>query len=166
MRVNALDNVADECAIQDILAEETYLAFGPETLAEARNRCYHLCRHCHPAGEADDSTSSAFALRAPVSGSVIERSARLGQMLDPAAPAFRIGDLSTLWLTVHAFERDAVRIENGAAARIVFPALPGQANSAGHRRNSTPSLRWCRSRDDRSGPPSFRGPLWRAAPPD
>ena len=35
----------------------------------------------------------------------------VGQMLDPATPAFRIGDLSTLWLTVHAFERDAVRIQ-------------------------------------------------------
>ena len=47
-------------------------------------------------------------------------------MLDPAAPAFRIGNLSTLWLTVHAFERDAVRIQQGVAARLSFPALPGQ----------------------------------------
>ena len=31
-------------------------------------------------------------------------------MLDPARAAFRIADLSTLWLTVHAFERDAVRV--------------------------------------------------------
>jgi hypothetical protein len=51
MRVHDLDNVTDECAIQDILAAETYLAFGPDTLAEARNRCYHLCRHCRPADE-------------------------------------------------------------------------------------------------------------------
>jgi cobalt-zinc-cadmium efflux system membrane fusion protein len=57
---------------------------------------------------------------------VIERSAVVGQMLDPAVPAFRIGDLATLWLTVHAFERDAVRIGNGVAARVVFPALPGR----------------------------------------
>ena len=59
-------------------------------------------------------------------GSVIERTAVVGQMLDPAAPAFRIGNLSTLWLTVHAFERDAVRIQQGVAARLSFPALPGQ----------------------------------------
>ena len=44
----------------------------------------------------------------------------------PAAPAFRIGNLSTLWLTVHAFERDAVRIQQGVTARLSFPALPGQ----------------------------------------
>jgi cobalt-zinc-cadmium efflux system membrane fusion protein len=47
-------------------------------------------------------------------------------MLDPATPAFRIGNLSTLWLTVHAFERDAVRIRQGVSARLSFPALPGQ----------------------------------------
>jgi cobalt-zinc-cadmium efflux system membrane fusion protein len=72
------------------------------------------------------AASSAFALRSPVSGTVIERAAVLGQMLDPASPAFRIGDLSSLWLTVHAFERDAVRIQRGVAARVSFPALPGQ----------------------------------------
>jgi cobalt-zinc-cadmium efflux system membrane fusion protein len=79
-----------------------------------------------PASEHDDATSSNFALVSPVGGSVIERSAVLGQMLDPASPAFRIGNLATLWLTVHAFERDAVRIEQGVAARVSFPALPGQ----------------------------------------
>ena len=79
-----------------------------------------------PATDTAEATASTFVLRSPVTGSVIERRAVVGQMLDPSAPAFRIGDLSTLWLTVHAFERDAVRIQNGASARIVFPALPGR----------------------------------------
>ncbi len=79
-----------------------------------------------PTEDADGPASSAFSLRSPVSGAVIERTAVVGQMLEPAVPAFRIGDLSTLWLTVHAFERDAVRIEKGVAAKLTFPALPGQ----------------------------------------
>jgi cobalt-zinc-cadmium efflux system membrane fusion protein len=79
-----------------------------------------------PEGDGDGATSSAFLLRSPVAGSVIERAAVVGQMLDPASPAFRIGNLSTLWLTVHAFERDAVRIQQGVVARLSFPALPGQ----------------------------------------
>jgi cobalt-zinc-cadmium efflux system membrane fusion protein len=79
-----------------------------------------------PASDTADATSSTFLLRSPVQGSVIEQTAVVGQMLDPSTPAFRIGNLSTLWLTVHAFERDAVRIENGVAARLVFPALPGR----------------------------------------
>lgn len=79
-----------------------------------------------PTDDADGATSSTFVLSSPVNGAVIERAAVIGQMLDPATPAFRIGELSTLWLTVHAFERDAVRIEKGVAARLAFPALPGQ----------------------------------------
>lgn len=79
-----------------------------------------------PTDEGDAATSSTFVLRSPVAGSVIERAAVVGQMLDPATPAFRIANLSTLWLTVHAFERDAVRIRQGVTARLSFPALPGQ----------------------------------------
>jgi cobalt-zinc-cadmium efflux system membrane fusion protein len=79
-----------------------------------------------PADDGDEAIASLFVLRSPVAGAVIERTAVIGQMLDPAAPAFRIADLSTLWLTVHAFERDAVRIRQGVSARLAFPALPGQ----------------------------------------
>ncbi|MEO8259972.1 MAG: efflux RND transporter periplasmic adaptor subunit [Acidobacteriota bacterium] len=79
-----------------------------------------------PTDERDGATSSSFVLSSPIGGAVIERAAVIGQMLDPAMPAFRIGALSTLWLTVHAFERDAVRIKSGVAVRLVFPALPGQ----------------------------------------
>ncbi len=37
-----LDNLdeADEPLVEDILAAESFLAFGPDTLAEARNRGY------------------------------------------------------------------------------------------------------------------------------
>ena len=79
-----------------------------------------------PTDDGAGATSSVFVLRSPASGSVIERTAVIGQMLDPSAPAFCIGNLSTLWLNVHAFERDAVRIRQGVTARLSFPALPGQ----------------------------------------
>ena len=79
-----------------------------------------------PAKDGEGATSSTFVLRSPVAGSVIQRAAVVGQMLDPAVPAFRVGSLGTLWLNVHAFERDAVRIQRGALARILFSALPGQ----------------------------------------
>ena len=32
----------DEHLIDELMAAETYLCFGPDTLAEARNRCYRL----------------------------------------------------------------------------------------------------------------------------
>ena len=32
--------------IDDLLTAETFLCFGPDTLPEARNRGYRLCRRC------------------------------------------------------------------------------------------------------------------------
>jgi cobalt-zinc-cadmium efflux system membrane fusion protein len=78
------------------------------------------------AGSAADSGSSRLTLRAPVNGVVIERDVVVGQPAASDRPLFRIGNLSQLWLVVHAFERDAVRIRGGAAAAISFAALPGQ----------------------------------------
>lgn len=79
-------------------------------------------------GELDSrGTSDArLVLRSPISGTVIERNVLAGQMTDPSRPLFRIGDLSRLWLTVHAYERDAVRVRTGSTARVTFPALPGR----------------------------------------
>jgi cobalt-zinc-cadmium efflux system membrane fusion protein len=53
----------------------------------------------------------------------------VGRATGPAHPLFWIADLSRLWLTVHVFERDALRIRSGAAARLTFPALPGRTFS-------------------------------------
>lgn len=77
-------------------------------------------------GDAETRDAATFALRSPISGVVLERNIVQGQMLEPATPAFRIANVSTLWLTVHAFERDAVRIAKGANARLTFSALPGE----------------------------------------
>src|SRR5262249_5873918 len=54
-------------------------------------------------GPPEHEPSAALTLRAPVAGVVLERAAILGQMADPSKALFRVGDLSTLWLTVHAF---------------------------------------------------------------
>ena len=80
-----------------------------------------------PDRPADGTSTASLILRSPIAGVVLERTLALGQTADPSKPLFRIGDLSTLWLTVHAFERDAVRLAKGAPARIAFAAIPGRA---------------------------------------
>ncbi len=75
-----------------------------------------------PAG----SDASRFVVRSPTAGTVIAREGVRGQVVDPSRPLFRIADLSRLWLTVHAFERDAIRVSQGTQARVTFPALPGR----------------------------------------
>src|SRR5260221_2847332 len=70
--------------------------------------------------------SSLLILRAPISGTVIERTVLNGQLAEPAQALFKIADLKTVWLNVHAFERDAVRLRSGATAKITLPSLPGR----------------------------------------
>ena len=44
-RVHDLDHTSDACGIDDLLACEQFATFGPDLLAEARNRGYrpHAC---------------------------------------------------------------------------------------------------------------------------
>lgn len=76
-----------------------------------------------------DGDASSVTVRAPISGVVTARRAVLGAMADPEHSIFTIADLRSLWLTVHAFERDAVRLRTGENARITFAALPGRTFS-------------------------------------
>ncbi|MCY1016879.1 efflux RND transporter periplasmic adaptor subunit [Pyxidicoccus sp. MSG2] len=111
-------------AQKDVQAAEAEAASADAEVASARAELTSL-------GASEDELrggqgAPGFVLRAPLSGTVIERDARMGQMADPSRPLFRVGDLSSLWLIVHAFERDAVRIQRGAQARVTFAAFPGQ----------------------------------------
>ena len=48
-RVHDADHPTEACRIDELMASEQFSCFGPDLLAEARNRGYHPCRHCTPA---------------------------------------------------------------------------------------------------------------------
>ena len=83
-----------------------------------------LHRYGPGAGEASLSITS------PITGTVIDRSVVMGQLADPSRTLFRVGDLSTLWLVAHVFERDAVRVQVGGHGTATFAALPGRTSDA------------------------------------
>jgi hypothetical protein len=64
-RVHDIDHAVDEDAIADMVQAEAFICFGPDTLAEARNRGYRLCRSCRrardEAGVSDDGDAAAGA---------------------------------------------------------------------------------------------------------
>jgi hypothetical protein len=46
LRVHDLDQSVDDCRIDELMASAKFASFGPDVLAEARNRGYRPCRHC------------------------------------------------------------------------------------------------------------------------
>ncbi|GAC1529868.1 MAG: hypothetical protein NVS3B12_03680 [Acidimicrobiales bacterium] len=46
MVVHDLDRSVEGCGIDALMASEQFASFGPDRLAEARNRGYRACRHC------------------------------------------------------------------------------------------------------------------------
>jgi membrane fusion protein, heavy metal efflux system len=96
--------------------------------AEAELRAARAALHAIGAGTSQSAgaAGSRFALRSPIAGTILERKVALGQNVDPEAPLFRVADLSVLWLTIQAFERDALRLKPGSVAGVTFPALPGR----------------------------------------
>jgi cobalt-zinc-cadmium efflux system membrane fusion protein len=91
--------------------------------AEAESR---VARDSLAALGASRGNGTRFLLTTPIAGTVIDRTAVRGRMVGSDPHLFSVGDLGRLWLVVHAFERDALRIRTGTTAQVAFPALPGQ----------------------------------------
>jgi len=70
---------------------------------------------------------SSVALRAPIAGTVIERTAMLGQVVgnDPSQTLFTIADLTTLIVVADLAEKDLARVSVGQPASIMTEAYPG-----------------------------------------
>ncbi len=65
-------------------------------------------------------------LRAPIRGTVVSRSITLGQAVERATDAFRIIDLTHLWVLLDLYERDLGRVHAGQAAELRTEAHPGE----------------------------------------
>ena len=59
--VHDIDNCTDAAIIDELMDAGTFLCFGPDTLAEARNRGYKRCAQCQGARDAAESEATADA---------------------------------------------------------------------------------------------------------
>jgi len=59
-----------------------------------------------------------IAVTAPISGSVIERTATQGEVVSPEKPLFTVADLSRLWVIIDIYEKDLDRIRSGTAVKV------------------------------------------------
>jgi Cu(I)/Ag(I) efflux system membrane fusion protein len=68
----------------------------------------------------------AIAIRSPVSGDVISKTAVVGMNVAPGAPLFEIADLSTVWVIAEVYEADLQRVRVGQPARFLPSGTPGE----------------------------------------
>lgn len=78
------------------------------------------------AGAAAQANGGVVTLTAPISGTVIERQATVGQRLEAAAPLLRIAALDTLWVELQVPVREAATLRVGDAVQLDEPALPAR----------------------------------------
>ena len=70
------------------------------------------------------SSSSDLYVRAPFDGTVVERTAVLGEAIDSGGSLFEIADLSTMWIELAVPEEQAVHVVKGGAIEASVRALP------------------------------------------
>ena len=75
-------------------------------------------------GASGESAVSTFPLIAPLTGVVIEKKARIGELARPDDPVFTIANLSVLWIEADIVEKDLARVRAGADAKVSVTAYP------------------------------------------
>lgn len=76
--------------------------------------------------ETTHKLSADYPIIAPKTGTVLKREVTIGQVVQPADPAFTIADLSTVWIVANAPEEDAGQLQEGMQVEVRIPALPKQ----------------------------------------
>jgi len=70
--------------------------------------------------------AKTMTLRSPYAGVVTEKMAFEGMRIDPGMRAFRIADLSKVWVMVTLYESQLPYVKVGQDARMTLPYLPGE----------------------------------------
>jgi RND family efflux transporter MFP subunit len=71
--------------------------------------------------ERSGQASKTLVLSSPFDGVVLERNALPGQYLSPDMTAFKVANLSTIWVLGQVFEYEAARLRQGDTVDVEFP---------------------------------------------
>lgn len=72
------------------------------------------------------ASPAQLTVNAPLSGTVVERNAVLGEYAQAYQALFTVADLSTVWVETNLYDRDLARIAVGAPATVTISAYPGE----------------------------------------
>jgi membrane fusion protein, heavy metal efflux system len=74
----------------------------------------------------DEHSSSALPVKSPISGIVVERNVVIGQLIEAATTAFKIINLSSVWIEGQIYEKDIGKIKNLSSADFTASSYPGE----------------------------------------
>ncbi len=79
-------------------------------------------------GGVADGTPGILRLATPIAGKVIERHVSRGQSVEPTHTAFRVADLSSVWVQLAVFERQLGAVRQGDSVDL-YPQVGGDGNA-------------------------------------
>ncbi|MCK6527696.1 efflux RND transporter periplasmic adaptor subunit [Myxococcota bacterium] len=113
-------------AARDVREAEADLAEAQAAVdtADARLHALGLSEAEVKALKADEHFSSQFPLRSPLTGTVVQVDATLGESVEGASHLFTVGDLSRLWAILEIAESDVARVRPGQPVALTVGSLP------------------------------------------
>lgn len=69
--------------------------------------------------------STAYVLRAPIGGSIVETNVVRGNAIKAGDDLFKIANLSRVWVNVDVYEKDIARVSRGDRVEVRLSAYPG-----------------------------------------
>jgi cobalt-zinc-cadmium efflux system membrane fusion protein len=109
------ERITSERELQEA-RRELELARAREREARARAAIYN-----------STSGRGAATLSSPIDGTIIERHATMGEVVDPEDVLFQIADTSQVWIVGRVFEKDASKVLEGMPAVLTLHAYPGKS---------------------------------------
>lgn len=73
-----------------------------------------------------ETAMSVFPINAPFAGTVIEKTAVLGELAQPDKGLFTVADLSVVWIEASLFEKDLGKVKTGATVGVTVTAYPDE----------------------------------------
>ena len=105
---------------------EAQAASEQAALDAARQRLESLGFHAADLGKSATGTGGRVAIRSPLEGVVITREVTLGQAVQAATDAFRVADLTHLWVNLDVYEKDLEAVHIGERVDVTTESLPGR----------------------------------------
>jgi cobalt-zinc-cadmium efflux system membrane fusion protein len=76
--------------------------------------------------QSDEHGSATLPIRSPISGVVVERNVVIGQLIEATTTAFKIINLSVVWVDGQMYEKDAGKIAGKTNVDFLVSSYPGE----------------------------------------